>query len=126
MTSVSHPSPRERSALSRAKAQRTSSHSSASGESQAPRDFVEIAKAYAKEAVADKRGKRFGKWLRLAAERFLADLKRAQQRDAPFVFDAVAAGRFWILPDPSFLPMIEQRFQSVLTGKNPGDPGLDA
>jgi NAD(P)-dependent dehydrogenase (short-subunit alcohol dehydrogenase family) len=45
---------------------------------------------------------------------------------APRVFDAVAEGRFWILPDPSFLPMIEQRFSGILAGKNPGDPGLGA
>jgi NAD(P)-dependent dehydrogenase (short-subunit alcohol dehydrogenase family) len=45
---------------------------------------------------------------------------------APFVFDAVAEGRFWILPDPSFVPLIEQRFSGILAQRNPGDPGLNA
>jgi NAD(P)-dependent dehydrogenase (short-subunit alcohol dehydrogenase family) len=44
---------------------------------------------------------------------------------APFVFDAVAEGRFWILPDPSFVPLIEQRFSGILAQRNPGDPGLN-
>ena len=39
---------------------------------------------------------------------------------APGVFDAVAARRFWILPDPSFLPLIQQRFDGILKGANPG------
>jgi NAD(P)-dependent dehydrogenase (short-subunit alcohol dehydrogenase family) len=45
---------------------------------------------------------------------------------APFVFDAVAEGRFWILPDPSFVPLSEQRFSGILAQRNPGDPGLTA
>ena len=53
----------------------------------AVRDYVGIATAYAQEAVADKKGKRFGKWLRLAGKRFLADLKRAKRKRPPFVFD---------------------------------------
>lgn len=40
------------------------------------RDYVAIATAYAKKAVADKAGKRFCKWVRLAAKRHLDDLKR--------------------------------------------------
>lgn len=51
------------------------------------RDYVGIATAYAEEAVADKKGRRFGKWVRLAAKRFLADLKRAKRKRPPFVFD---------------------------------------
>lgn len=51
------------------------------------RDYVGIATAYAEEAVADKKGKRFGKWIRLAAKRFLADLKRAKRKKPPFIFD---------------------------------------
>jgi phage terminase large subunit-like protein len=39
--------------------------------------------------VADRRGQRFGKWIRLAAKRFLADVRRARRkRSPPFVFDA--------------------------------------
>ena len=51
------------------------------------RDYVGIATAYAEEAVADKKGRKFGKWVRLAAKRFLADLKRAKRKRPPFVFD---------------------------------------
>lgn len=51
------------------------------------RDYVVIATAYAEEAVADKKGRKFGKWVRLAAKRFLADLKRARRKRPPFVFD---------------------------------------
>jgi phage terminase large subunit-like protein len=51
-----------------------------------PRDFVAIAKAYAADAVANRGGK-FGKWVQLYAQRFLSDLKRAAEPDAPFTFD---------------------------------------
>ena len=51
------------------------------------RDYVQIATEYAKAAVADKGRKRFGKWVRLAAKRFLDDLKRAKKKDCPFYFD---------------------------------------
>ncbi len=63
----------------------TSSRTSASG---LPRDYVAIAKAYASDAVEDRQGVRFGKWVRLAAQRFLKDLKRAGLDDPPFTFDA--------------------------------------
>lgn len=52
-----------------------------------PRDFVAIAKDYAKRAANPKNKKRFGFWMRLAAQRFLDDLKRAKEKDAPFSFD---------------------------------------
>jgi phage terminase large subunit-like protein len=52
------------------------------------RDYVAIAIRYAEDAVSDRRGERFGKWARLAARRFLNDLKRARRRrGAPFRFD---------------------------------------
>lgn len=51
------------------------------------RDYVGIATAYAEEAVADKKGRKFGKWVRLAAKRFLTDLKRAKRKRPPFLFD---------------------------------------
>jgi phage terminase large subunit-like protein len=51
------------------------------------RDYVAIALAYAHEAVADKKGKEFGKWIRLAAKRYLADLKRAKTKGCAFRFD---------------------------------------
>jgi phage terminase large subunit-like protein len=52
-----------------------------------PRDFCVIALKYAEAAAADANRKRFGKWVRLAARRFLGDLKRAQKPRAPFYFD---------------------------------------
>lgn len=57
--------------------------SSASG----PRDYVAIADAYAREAVADRKGTRFGKWVRLAAKRYIEDRRRAKQRGNAFIFD---------------------------------------
>jgi len=53
----------------------------------ATRDFVSIAKDYAYEAANIKNRKRFGVWIRLAAKRFLEDLKRAEAPNAPFYFD---------------------------------------
>lgn len=61
----------------------TSSQVTASGQ----RDFVQIAIDYAQAAVDDKDRKRFGKWVRLAAKRFLADLKRAKKKGNSFIFD---------------------------------------
>lgn len=52
-----------------------------------PRDFVQVAEDYARAALAKKNRKRFGVWIRLAAKRFLDDLKRAEQPNAPFYFD---------------------------------------
>jgi phage terminase large subunit-like protein len=52
-----------------------------------PRDYVAIAKDYAKRAASPKNKKRFGIWMRLAAQRFLDDLKRAAAKDPPFKFD---------------------------------------
>lgn len=49
-------------------------------------DYVLIAIGYAENAVSDRRGTYHGKWIRLAAKRFLKDLKRAQQPNAPFTF----------------------------------------
>ena len=79
------------------KTKETSSPATASAPEQ--RDYVQVAIDYAKAAVADKKGKRFGRWVRLAAARFLADLKRARydhakgtskatRKNAPFMFDA--------------------------------------
>jgi phage terminase large subunit-like protein len=52
-----------------------------------PTKYLDIAIAYAREACADKQGKRFGKWVRLACARFLADLKRAKKKGCGFGFD---------------------------------------
>lgn len=53
----------------------------------APRNFVRIAKAYARKAANPKNKRKFGIWIRLAAQRFLNDLKRAEAKNAPFYFD---------------------------------------
>jgi len=50
-------------------------------------DYVGIAKAYAKEAAQVKHKDRFGKWTRLAAKRFIADMKREGKKECPFTFD---------------------------------------
>ena len=42
---------------------------------------------YATVVVADRKHKEYGRWLWLAAKRFLADLKRAQSARPPFTFD---------------------------------------
>lgn len=52
-----------------------------------PRDFVAIAKGYAQKALDPKNRKRFGIWMRFAAQRFLNDLERTKAEDAPFRFD---------------------------------------
>lgn len=73
------------------------------------RDYVGIATQYAKDAVADKKGKRFGRLFRLAAKRFLEDLKRAKKKGAPFVFDE------WHACDPcdfiEKLPHVEGKWE---------------
>ncbi len=46
------------------------------------RDYVGVALAYAKAAAADKKGRKFCKWVRLAAQRHLDDLKRARRNKA--------------------------------------------
>lgn len=53
-----------------------------------PRDFVAVAKDYAKRAANPRNKKKFGVWMRLAGQRFLDDLKRAKKtKGAPFYFD---------------------------------------
>lgn len=56
-------------------------------------DYVAIAIAYAEEAAADRKGQMVGKWVRLAAKRFLDDLKRAQQKRPPFLWSPTQANR---------------------------------
>ncbi|MFL1404196.1 terminase large subunit [Marinobacter sp. M1N3S26] len=51
------------------------------------RDYVKIAKDYARKAVRDKKRKRHGRLIREAAQRFLDDLKRARKKSCPFFFD---------------------------------------
>jgi phage terminase large subunit-like protein len=57
------------------------------------RDFVKIAIDYANQAIKDRNRKKFGKWIRLAAKRFINDLKRSKKKDSPFYFDELEAAR---------------------------------
>lgn len=51
------------------------------------RDYVQIAINYATDAVNDVERKRFGRWVRLAAKRFLNDLDSSKKKGSPFIFD---------------------------------------
>lgn len=53
----------------------------------APRDYVAVAVEFAQAAIADQAGVSHGKLIRLAAARFLDDLKRAEGPSPPFIFD---------------------------------------
>lgn len=53
----------------------------------AERDYVEIAIAYAREAIKDKKRQFHGEMIRQAASRFIADLGRAKKKSCPFFFD---------------------------------------
>lgn len=53
----------------------------------AARNFAEIANKYAREAAADKRHKKYCKWVRLAAQRHLDDLKKSNRRSFAYRFD---------------------------------------
>jgi phage terminase large subunit-like protein len=75
----------------RTKRRVTSSRSSA--KKPKPGDYVSIAIAYAEEAIADRKLEKFGKWIRLAAKRFIADLKRAQKARPPFLWSAEQANQ---------------------------------
>jgi phage terminase large subunit-like protein len=83
------------------KGRATSSRTSES----APRNFVAIADAYAAEAVADRKGRKFGKWVKLAAKRYIADRKRAGKRGVPFTWDAQEAT--WACEFIEQLPHVE-------------------
>jgi len=51
------------------------------------RDYASVALAYAKAAAGDKKQKRHCKWVRLAAQRHLDDLKRAKTKAWGYYFD---------------------------------------
>lgn len=52
-----------------------------------PRDYVQVAKDYAKEAALKKNSDSYGKWIRLAAKRLQSFLKRAGKPGCKFEFD---------------------------------------
>ncbi|WP_027949863.1 terminase large subunit [Haliea salexigens] len=51
------------------------------------RDYVKIAKDYARSAIRDKKGKKHGLLIRQASQRFIDDLARARKKGSPFIFD---------------------------------------
>lgn len=51
------------------------------------RDYAGIAEQYAVEAQKDRYKRKFCKWVRLAAKRHLADLKKARRKKYPYYFD---------------------------------------
>lgn len=65
--------------------------SPACANSTTPTDFVAIAIAYAEDVIEDTAGEWTGKYLRLAARRFLRDLERSLSKRPPFVFSAAKA-----------------------------------
>lgn len=72
--------------------------------------WTDIAKNYAKEAINIKNSKRFGKWVRLAAERFLKDLDRAKARNKPFEYLEIEADK--VCDFISNLPHVEGTWKS--------------
>lgn len=67
--------------------QRRKSTRSAKTDTGHARNYTEVALAYARAAVADKKHLRHCKWVRLACQRHLDDLKRANQRSWGYYFD---------------------------------------
>ncbi|WP_313243757.1 terminase large subunit [Stenotrophomonas rhizophila] len=87
----------------------TRSPRSASREPKPPSDYVEVAIAYARAASSDRSG-RFGRLIKLAAKRFLEDLKRAKKKGAPFWFSLEHANHAcgWI----ELLPHVEGKWDT--------------
>ncbi len=51
------------------------------------RDYIAIAKKYAKNALGDTKREKYGKWIQLAAKRFIVDLDRSSDKSCPFIFN---------------------------------------
>jgi phage terminase large subunit-like protein len=68
-------------------------------------NWTDIAKNYAKEALDIKNNKRFGKWIRLSAERFLKDFDRAKRLGNSFQYSQTEANN--ICDFISNLPHVE-------------------
>lgn len=73
-------------------------------------NYAQIAFDYARAAIADTAGERHGKYIRLAAKRFMKDLKRAGGKRPAFIFDP------WSANDPcdfiERLPHVEGQWDS--------------
>lgn len=72
----------------------TKTRATSSGSSRAqPDDYVSVSIAYAEDAVEDRKGRKYGRWIRKAARRYLRDLKRAQRKRPPFFWSPEQANR---------------------------------
>lgn len=83
---------------------------SSKNEPKGPADYVDVAIAYARGAVLDRRRARHSKWIRLASRRFLKDLKRAALADPPFYFSRDRANLHCEFIEG--LPHVEGRWKS--------------
>ena len=72
--------------------------------------WTEIAKSYAKDATNKKNCKRFGKWIRLAGDRFIKDLDRSRVAGNSFEYSDVEAGK--VCDFISNLPHVEGEWKS--------------
>lgn len=67
--------------------------------------WTDIAKNYAREALDKRNSKRFGKWIKLSAERFLKDIDRAKRFGNSFKYSEIEANK--ICDFISNLPHVE-------------------
>jgi len=73
-------------------------------------EWTKVAKEYAKSALKKESRGRFGKWARLACERFLSDLDRAKGPDGPFFYSDDEASA--VCDFVSSLPHVEGRWST--------------
>lgn len=75
-----------------------------------PQDYVDRALAYARAAVDDVKGRKFGLLIRQAAARFLRDIERAESDEPPFIFSREHANHAcaWI----ELLPHVEGKWET--------------
>lgn len=96
-----------------------SQHSGPRPPTELRRDYVAIARKYARAASQAKTQHKYCRWMKLACNRFLNDLKRAQAKDAPFYFDA------WSASDPcdfiEKLPHVEGLWDTKTIELHPSD-----
>jgi len=81
------------------------------------RDYVSIAIAYAEEAIADKAHESHNKAVRLAAARFIRDLKRTQNKRPPFNFSPHWANKACAFIEQ--LPHVEGVWESLTIVMHP-------
>lgn len=73
-------------------------------------NWTNIAKNYAREALDTKNSRRFGKWIKLAASRFLKDLERTKKDNSSFRYLEVEADK--VCDFISNLPHVEGEWKS--------------